>query len=128
MTSLFWVIASLFSRLNSLFDCLGELGQRGRNSETTKQCRRYGGPSFANFPVIFPVSREFGAETDSQWTGSSGWESSSNPAPERCKNKVHGFSTDRSVIFALRSASSCRMRRLIGGKNHCKQRITWWAL
>ena len=29
------------------------------------------GPSFANFPVFFPVSREFGAETGSQWTASS---------------------------------------------------------
>ena len=71
MNSLFWVIASLFSRPNSLFDCLGKFGQRGRNSEATKQCRSCDGPSFANFPVIFPVSREFGAETGSHWTASS---------------------------------------------------------
>ena len=37
---------------------------------------------------------------------------------ERCENKVHGFSTDPSVSFALCSVSSCRMRRVDGGKNH----------
>jgi hypothetical protein len=34
-------------------------------AEATKQRRRWDGPSFANFPVFFPVSREFGAETGS---------------------------------------------------------------
>jgi hypothetical protein len=43
-----------FLAQNSLFDCLGKLGQRGRNTETTKQCRRCEGPSFRKFPCIFP--------------------------------------------------------------------------
>jgi hypothetical protein len=30
----------------------------------------------AKFPVIFPVSREFGAETGSHLTASSGWQDS----------------------------------------------------
>jgi len=47
---------------------------------------------------------------------------------ERCENKVHGFSTDRGVSFALCSAASCRMSRVNDGKNHCKQWIGWWAL
>jgi len=71
MTSLFWVIASLFLAQNSLFDCSGKHSERGRNTETTTQCGRSDGPSFANFPVFFPVSREFGAETGSHWTASS---------------------------------------------------------
>ena len=36
---------------------------------------RDGGPDFAKFPVIFPVSREFGAETGSQLTASSATQS-----------------------------------------------------
>src|SRR5262249_26546837 len=36
-----------------------------------RQENRGGGPDFAKFPVIFPVSREFGAETSSQLTASS---------------------------------------------------------
>ena len=55
MTSLFWVLVSLFSRPKFLFDCLGKFGQRGRNTETIKQCRSCDGPSFVNFPVFFPV-------------------------------------------------------------------------
>jgi hypothetical protein len=43
-------------------------------------------------------------------------------------NKVHGFSTDRSVSFALCSVSSCRTRGVNGTKKHYKQRIGWWAL
>jgi hypothetical protein len=97
MSSLFWVIASLFLAQNSLFDCLGKLGQRGRNTETTKQCRRCEGPSFANFPVFFPVSREFGAETGSHWTASSGWESGSNQR-HVCRNRrsacAHGSANE----------------------------------
>ena len=82
MTSLFWVIASLFLAQNSLFDCLGKFGQRGRNTETTKQCRSCDGSSFANFPVFFPVCREFGTETSSPWTASSASQSSlSRPFP-----------------------------------------------
>ena len=75
MTSLFWVIASLFLAQNSLFDCSGKHSERGRNTETTKQCGRRDGPSFANFPVFFPVSREFDAETGSRWTASSATQS-----------------------------------------------------
>jgi len=33
----------------------------------TPRCKRVG---FANFPVFFPVSREFGAETGPIWTAS----------------------------------------------------------
>ena len=83
MTSLFWVIASLFLAQNSLFDCSGKLSERGRNTETTKQCGCRDGPSFANFPVFFPVSREFGAETGSQWTVSSASQYGSVPAVSR---------------------------------------------
>jgi hypothetical protein len=71
MTPLFWVIASLFLAQNSLFDCSGKHSERGRNTEATKQCRRRDGLDFANFPVFFPVSREFGAETGSHLTASS---------------------------------------------------------
>jgi hypothetical protein len=76
MTSLFWVIASLFLAQNSLFDCSGKLSERGRNTETTKQCGCRDGPSFANFPVFFPVSREFWLETGAPWTASSASQSS----------------------------------------------------
>jgi hypothetical protein len=36
---------------------------------------------------------------------------------ERLANKVHGFSTGRSVVFALCSVLSCRMRAAVGAKS-----------
>ena len=47
---------------------------------------------------------------------------------EQATNKVHEFSTDRSVSFVLCSVSSCRTRSVNGGKYHCKQWMEWWAL
>src|SRR5262249_16223865 len=45
---------------------------------------RGGGPDSAKFPVNFPVSREFGAETGSQLTGSSATQSGLwEPCPAR---------------------------------------------
>ena len=39
-----------------------------RDNQTMQTMRR---PEFRKFPVFFPVSREFGAETGSPWTASS---------------------------------------------------------
>ena len=69
--SLFPALVSLFSLGNSLFayagnwikspDCIGTIRDFGSRKS----------PSFAKFPVFFPVIRELGAETGSRSTGSS---------------------------------------------------------
>jgi hypothetical protein len=53
-----------------------------------EQRRRRDGPAFANFPVFFPVSREFGEETGSHWNASS----ASQPASQcgLCVEFPHG--------------------------------------
>ena len=61
--SLFGQMLSLISGRNSLFDCIGNLARKPRISDTTCADRALQRPSFANFPVIFPDIREFGAET-----------------------------------------------------------------
>jgi len=45
------------------------------NPRMNKHKNGHGRPHFAKFPVNFPVSREFGAETSSQLTASSGTQS-----------------------------------------------------
>jgi hypothetical protein len=118
MTSLFWVTASLFSRPNSLFDCLGKISQRGRNTETTKQCRSCDGPSFANFPVFFPVSREFEAETGSQWTASSA-------SQFGLRRALSGFWRMRIGLNALRPVRSPRFLQFLNAI--CSAGATWAA-
>jgi hypothetical protein len=54
--------------------CLILQGNSAKDAEIPrflKRCRCRGGLGFANFPVFFPDSREFGAETGSHWTASS---------------------------------------------------------
>src|SRR3984893_17247854 len=71
MISLFWVTTSLFSHPKFPVRFLRETRQRSRYTETSGAMQTSRRPKFANFPVFFPVSSEFGAETGSRWTASS---------------------------------------------------------
>src|SRR5438034_8303896 len=63
---------------------------------------RVGGPDSAKFPVNFPVSREFGAETSSQLTASSANQSRlCGPCPAR--RKQGSFYAD-AVLLVLASS------------------------
>ena len=97
---------------NSLFNSLGKLRRRRWGIEISKAVQTRDGLGFANFPVFFPVSREFGAETGSHWTASSAnfsfeeldtWRfRRRSPAPSSCRIMLQIFSKQfqGSPIFA----------------------------
>ena len=78
---------------NSLFEYAGNWIKSPDCIDTIRDFRSRRQPSFAKFPVFFPVIRELGAETGSRYTGSSGTEFVSNRPESLIRRLSH--STNR---------------------------------
>jgi len=94
---------------NSLFRCVGNsAASHWIRAPIRHECRG-GWPDSAKFPVNFPVSREFGAETSSQLTASSATQSVSRKCAARANRHSMGWEPGSSKTppsFAERSCLS----------------------
>ena len=117
----------MFSKIRSLLLLRNSLLRRIGNAPrkvgfcSLIHCTSYSlQPIFRNFPVFFPVSREFGAETGSPWTASSTTQSYANrDFPVHCEMpRTGGVSYSHFVSASSRLDFSGCFGAFVSGRRY----------